>query len=1288
MKLLPLHINALYLESPEQVIGQDIRFENIPWMNEEKGVFENPNTPLETNSIIPRPFSYDNAIYLEKGVHLHFVLPAHFKKFDEQGNLPLAPNRWYVKNERTGKEYVIESDYIWNVNDEKLFKYNTCTYVEGEEGKDFNFHYVGRRYSLDEWNTRPKHTNYLKSLTALGWGSMSFDVHYPNCRSIFGFHDPDGNENDVYSIIGWVDKKEEFIVAGRFKLEESTGKSKLINFDVSIANSLQETLVALLTDKNNDTDKIKIEEQIESILNFDELNDLKLDWLSRLRIKRHEKQFNKISGTTQYIINITKNNINVASDGDNIENEVVGYDIDVSNFSYNLNETIDESNESNITESNSDEIIRILNTLIFDSEISVNEKIIEKISSQIKTNFNELTQKDSKYKLTENLYFLNRQLNEYELECFRLNTELESLYIHWSTYLNALFVNKNKNINKIKSDLKLLISQIKKLKARVGTFESKLETSKEEFENKLKGYYQKYLTFQFVNAILKISKKGVTEEGKSEIILKIKELYNKKIDSELNLSQISKTDYYESLPPSVIISTENSKENSIFNLYSDKYKNEENQNGKDNIINVKFDNIWDEFTNNDILNQPLFQKNIKVDEWTTYKVEWEASFLPNKEGHYINNSGIFNEDFISNTYGLDELNADIIKNNDVGNIAFMPNSNTYYGNAFVGNTVKKHLLDTLKENSEKIENKVNKNIVGVINNAIDNLNKTDVLELTLSDFNNQLLQRSNALTVLPLIPNGFSDHQNLAKEITDLLTSNKKNLNLLTPNKYSVFNPFRNGAFRLNSLRIVDSFGRNIIIQPTKTLTTQYQKINNKPQWIELPPRYLQPASVDIDFDVTSTNQHSSPVIGWIIPFYLTQKLEFFDTNGKHLGSLDDSGNWESSPFEITIAKSGENYKEIIENIHLTRIVDWIKIKCKKGERKTKFMSAFIKNTQDAMANCFPEDNSNPSLLETISTIPIAITLVNINLYTKGEALYDLNFDEKISINTYDNQRQYDRVKMPMSIGDVNQYNDGVLGYWHGDLDSYYKEIEFTNEAKMPNLESEIYFEMDGSLLKGIYTGINSKKNDKKNYLRLNENRNSCKRYVLMHPKGSLNVKTGFLPVSSTKIPFDQIKNALKKIELTMLTAPILTKKESLEMSLSKDSRYRWSWIELHKTKKDENPSLENNSIKTELKKNRITQDLAIELKQGQFNRYKKFFDENEFLIYDENQNKEDNIFYINEEKWMELFNKENKDERELEIYELFKNNVMSIPPFNVTRPSHSRMVLKEGWLAIKSTKI
>ncbi|OPG93887.1 hypothetical protein B2I21_34245, partial [Chryseobacterium mucoviscidosis] len=80
----------------------------------------------------------------------HFILPSFFKKFNDKGNLPKAPNRWYIKRQRDGEEWIVESDYIWNVNDPKLNKNNTCTYAE-EATDTFQFAYVGRKYKLNDW---------------------------------------------------------------------------------------------------------------------------------------------------------------------------------------------------------------------------------------------------------------------------------------------------------------------------------------------------------------------------------------------------------------------------------------------------------------------------------------------------------------------------------------------------------------------------------------------------------------------------------------------------------------------------------------------------------------------------------------------------------------------------------------------------------------------------------------------------------------------------------------------------------------------------------------------------------------------------------------------------------------------------------------------------------------------------------------------------------------------------------------------------------------------------------
>jgi len=1183
--ILPLQINALYLESPEQVVGQDIRFENVPWMNTEHDVFENPNLPLETNAIIPRPFSWDNAIYLDGGVHLHFILPSYFKKFDDKGNLPRAPNRWYIKREKDGEEWIVESDYIWNVNDPELDKNTTCTYAE-ETRDDFYFKYVGRKYKLEEWiDKSDAEGNYLNNLSALGWGSFSFDIHYPNCRSVFGFYDKEGTANDAYSVIGWVEAygqiiSNEYIVAGKFQLTTDTSDENEESFDIAIANTLPETLSALIINTNNPNlsrqDLQKQEEQIASIINFDELRDLNLDWISRLRSKQHEKQFNKTSGTTKYILNIVNGEP---------EDSIQEYDFDINLLDFEFSKTI-VTLYGNIREK--------LNAL---DQSALSDEIIPTIWGEI--SFPELTNISFNESLEDELEAINSILNNYELETFRLHAKIESLYLHWSTYLSALFLNEAKNINKLKEDLKLLISQINILKEKLDNTENSITNLQDLFSEKISGYYIKYCDYAIITFLMKAQQSGDPVDQKEFRIL-----LHKRYETKIVLSKKSRTDYYNPLPPSIIISSP--KKNNIFNLFTNPSAPQE---VKSTILfdakrKDSYQNILDRIND--------FQETT-VNQWYTYKVEWESLFLPKKEGHYLAGDKIFNENFLRDTYILDELNADLVKEYKLNDVAYMSNPNIYYGHSFVSNTVQDYVKEKLEKNIAQIDEADNAVLIEQLRFFLQTLEGTSLFELTLSDFNNLMLQRSNGLSVLPLIPNGFRDHKEIAKSIESLCKEYFNNLNLLTPNRLSIFNPFRNGAFKMSRFRVIDSFGRVKIIEPGKMITTHVQRIENKDNWVRLPPRYLQPAALSTRFGRTITNKKKSLVLGWMVPVYLNQRIEFFDAHGKHLGAIDIEGEWESSPFDIGIAQENAGYKSVVKNPHLKRIIHWLIERICKSNKKDQF----IEELQRAMEHTSPEDYANPSLLETISSVPIAITLVNINVFTKGEALYDINYSENISINTYDNQRKYDKVKIPMSIGDLNQYNDGVLAYWHYNLREEGNESD--QKLGLKYLESKVYFNNDINKKIDNHTyslkdflkenpidgrnkwneieskplsnsSISYKPQDKESYLALNQILSACQRYVLMHPKGNLHVKTGILPEKSIKLPYNRIKNALKRIELTLLTTPILTPKENLQLTLANDNRYEWSWIELEKKNKKEPLSTKNPPVKK-----RITQNLAID---------------------------------------------------------------------------------------------
>ncbi len=55
---------------------------------------------------------------------------------------------------------------------------------------------------------------------------------------------------------------------------------------------------------------------------------------------------------------------------------------------------------------------------------------------------------------------------------------------------------------------------------------------------------------------------------------------------------------------------------------------------------------------------------------------------------------------------------------------------------------------------------------------------------------------------------------------------------------------------------------------------------------------------------------------------------------------------------------------------------------------------------------------------------------------------------------------------------------------------------------------------------------------------------------------------SGILPVKPISIPKDQYQDALKKIDITFLTAPVLSTEDHLKVSLPKEPGYEWDWLE------------------------------------------------------------------------------------------------------------------------------
>ena len=66
---------------------------------------------------------------------------------------------------------------------------------------------------------------------------------------------------------------------------------------------------------------------------------------------------------------------------------------------------------------------------------------------------------------------------------------------------------------------------------------------------------------------------------------------------------------------------------------------------------------------------------------------------------------------------------------------------------------------------------------------------------------------------------------------------------------------------------------------------------------------------------------------------------------------------------------------------------------------------------------------------------------------------------------------------------------------------------------------------------------------------------------MLMDPRGEVHATTGILPAKAISIPPDQYAEALRNIEITFLTVPILTAQGAINLPLPDEPGHAWKWV-------------------------------------------------------------------------------------------------------------------------------
>ena len=423
-------------------------------------------------------------------------------------------------------------------------------------------------------------------------------------------------------------------------------------------------------------------------------------------------------------------------------------------------------------------------------------------------------------------------------------------------------------------------------------------------------------------------------------------------------------------------------------------------------------------------------------------------------------------------------------------------------------------------------------------------------------------------------PIGFADYQSFTREIEEAVAGEIKS----APQPLDDFNPIRSGEMRIIDLQLVDTFGqvRNLdwkvdseeyVIKPESMTADDDNRIL-------LSPRFVQPCRINFrwlsanDQDNLETNDapNTTPICGWILPNNLNGSLMIYDNQGQALGAININGEWDNAPGNTQLDTRMIGGHEIpnISNIHLHKMV---KTMITLG---INFVRNFNRCLNNALNNIDPENFAQNQSLALLMGRPIAVVRTSVNLELQGLAainqdwhIFRQEMQQMCSIEERDTDDLKD-VKVPIRIGEYQQLNDGIIGYW--------KEQE--------NAASETGYEYENNIFYAQQSDLNESENIETQFIDRETNPeveegpiniiqsiNSSPQTLtmLVDPRGVFHATSGILPSKVINIPPEHYNEALANIKVTFLTAPILTeqtKQGSINLPLPTEPDYDWVWLE------------------------------------------------------------------------------------------------------------------------------
>ncbi|WP_127529486.1 hypothetical protein [Paenibacillus kobensis] len=393
--------------------------------------------------------------------------------------------------------------------------------------------------------------------------------------------------------------------------------------------------------------------------------------------------------------------------------------------------------------------------------------------------------------------------------------------------------------------------------------------------------------------------------------------------------------------------------------------------------------------------------------------------------------------------------------------------------------------------------------------------------------------------------------------------------NETAPQPINAYNPIRAGAARLTALRLIDAFGRmheldlsTVRISQSSSLMPQDPK-DRTGGVIELPPRISQPSRLlfrwlAAEDDQIEMNDHpaTSPLCGWLVPNNWASSLDVYAGSGDPLGSLELIGGgtdvrWRPAPVpERPVETGGDKDAQSalvvqdIKNLHLQRLV----LALLQGPGGAAYLTRLLKAFDRSLSMIQPTGGQRDPELSVLLGRPIAVLRASLKLELQGLPSPHLGWPSFLSDITRGadgvrDTRGFTKVQFGVRLGEPEQADDSMVGYFferQGTESDFYKFYS-TGAAEG---DSDILAPWDHPIF-------------------LDSDDSSSPQYVTMlfDPAGKVHATSGILPVKSLELPPEQYRAALAAMQFSFGSGPLIIGASERRLPLPEINGYAWSWL-------------------------------------------------------------------------------------------------------------------------------